>query len=67
MPEESKHYMIVYVGLALGLLFTSLLEAVTYSVFSMKAARNLYNRMFSIVLHVPMIFFERNPVGELLI
>ena len=64
LPEESKHYLCIYVGLVLALLFTSLLEAVPYSVSSMNAARNLHNSMLSIVLRTPMHFFARNPVGE---
>ena len=58
--------LLVYVGLVLVLLCISLFEAITYSVFSMVAARNLHNRMFNIVLRAPMSFFERRPVGEVL-
>ncbi len=41
----------------------SCVQALTYSLFTTLAARNLHNKMFDMVLRAPMAFFERNPVG----
>lgn len=56
--------MYVYVGLIASVVVVSCVEALTYSMFTSLAARNLHNKMFNIVLKAPMTFFERRPVGN---
>ena len=63
---SSDEYIHVYVGLLGGITLVSLLQCISYACFTKLAAVNLHNKMFSIVMRAPLVFFEKNPVGQVL-
>ena len=54
----------ILAGLIIGSVLMSILRPTMLSIFTYMASCNLHNNMFAMVLHAPMYFFTRNPVGK---
>jgi ATP-binding cassette subfamily C (CFTR/MRP) protein 4 len=56
-----------YGGLTAGLVFLNFLRGALLYFICINASRVLHNRLFSSVLRVPILFFDNNPSGKLLL
>ena len=61
---DDTQRLYIYLGIVSGFLVMSILRGVLLSSFTYAASRRLHDSMFAKILHAPMRFFERNPVGE---
>lgn len=63
---DSTIFLEVYGGIVLACILITFARSVFFFLLSMKASRNLHNRMFENVLHATMNFFDKNPAGRVL-
>ncbi|KAF1315515.1 Abcc transporter, partial [Globisporangium splendens] len=68
-PESvpSNSYRLrIYAALGLASASLVLFRMVMVTVYGLRAARNLFDRMTESLLHAPMRFFDANPIGRIL-
>ena len=57
----------IYGGIGFGTIFLILTRTVLTFLICIAASRNLHNKMFRAILRTPVLFFDTNPVGELIV
>lgn len=65
-PVIGSTLIIVYVSLAIGCCFCTLVRALSLSTASYKTATTLFNRMHFSIFRAPMSFFDATPSGRIL-
>lgn len=56
--------LLVLVGITAALLLLLFVRSALFFLLAVKSSRKLHDAMFESVLRAPMLFFDRNPVGE---
>lgn len=64
LPLSSEQYIYIYSALIFGLIIVSLVRAVVFRLMLTRSSFTLHSRMFRSVIKTPVLFFDRNPVGE---
>ena len=57
----------IYSGITLSSISLVLTRTVLTFLICIAASRNLHNKMFRAILRAPVLFFDTNPVGKLII
>lgn len=66
IPEIRDYYLGIYGGIGGILIFISLLSTIVVFLAGIKASRHLHANLLDNVLHLPMSFFDTNPMGRVL-
>ena len=56
----------IFAGCSMAAVMLSFIRALLFYFICVNASRVLHNRMFASVLRAPVLFFDTNPIGELL-
>nr|DBA33080.1 TPA: hypothetical protein GDO54_000812 [Pyxicephalus adspersus] len=59
-------YLGVYAGLTVSTIIFGFMRSVLVFQVLVSAAQALHNQMFQSLLHAPVLFFDRNPIGRIL-
>lgn len=64
-PSKSKLYLLVYIGTVLSFVFLQVLNNFNYQRGGWHAAKTMHERLVSAVIHAPIPWFDRTPIGHI--